>query len=564
MRCRPDEAAITSRAASPAGLALALVVAVALLPIVVGAQASVPTVVPELPRAYVDTAVVAPSGRTIAVGAGGNFQAALHAARPGDVITLAAGATFVGPFTLPNKRGSGWIVIRTSAPDSSLPPPGTRIDPSYAGVMPKLVAASGSVIRTAPGARHYRFVGIEIHPAEGVFLYNLVELGVEVPSRTARAVLGRLGLGPRPPSLEELPHHIIVDRCYLHGDPRQGTRRGIALNGRVMAVVDSYLSDFKEVGADSQAIAGWEGPGPFKVVNNYLEGAGENVMFGGGGDPAIPNLVPSDIEIRRNHFFKPLAWKVGDPAHRGTPWAVKNLFELKNARRVLIEGNLFEHNWAHAQAGFAIVLTVRNQYGGSPWAVVEDVTFVNNVVRHIASGVNILGWDDNYPSQQTKRILIKNNLFDDVGGPRWGGGRLFQLLRGAADVVIDHNTAFQTDHILYADGEPSHQGFVFQNNIAPHNDHGVFGSGQRSGLSSLTHYFPAFLFAKNVLVGERYAPIYPADNFFPPSFAAVGFVDQAGGDYRLANTSPYKGAGTDGKDPGVDVDALDAAMAEPP
>jgi len=36
-------------------------------------------------------------------------------------------------------------------------------------------------------------------------------------------------------------------------------------------------------------------------------------------------------------------------------------------------------------------------------------------------------------------------------------------------------------------------------------------------------------------------------------------VDLVNGDYALAPTSPYKGAGTDGKDPGADFDALGAA-----
>ena len=46
--------------------------------------------------------------------------------QPGDVITLAAGATFTGPFTLPDKSGSAWITVRTSAP-GGLPPAGTRV-----------------------------------------------------------------------------------------------------------------------------------------------------------------------------------------------------------------------------------------------------------------------------------------------------------------------------------------------------------------------------------------------------------------------------------------------------
>src|SRR5919206_261134 len=142
------------------------------------------------------------------------------------------------------------------------------------------------------------------------------------------------------------------------------------------AVVDSYISDFKEVGADSQAIGGWNGPGPLKIANNYLEAAGENIMFGG-ADPKIADLVPSDIEIVRNDLAKPLRWRKGDPSFEGVEWTVKNLFELKNARRVLVNGNLLEYNWPQAQNGFSILFTPRNQKGDSPWSTVEDVLFTN-------------------------------------------------------------------------------------------------------------------------------------------------------------------------------------------
>src|SRR5258706_7205009 len=85
---------------------------------------------PEMPRIYVDTSYVAPTGATLFVPAGGNLQAALDAARPGDVVTLEPGATFTGPFTLPVNTGTGWIVVRSAAPDDSLPAAGARIDPS--------------------------------------------------------------------------------------------------------------------------------------------------------------------------------------------------------------------------------------------------------------------------------------------------------------------------------------------------------------------------------------------------------------------------------------------------
>src|SRR4029079_3430034 len=44
------------------------------------------------------------------------------------------------------------------------------------------------------------------------------------------------------------------------------------------------------------------------IENNYLEGAGENVMFGG-ADPAIPNLVADGITFRRNFVSRPMSWR---------------------------------------------------------------------------------------------------------------------------------------------------------------------------------------------------------------------------------------------------------------
>ena len=97
------------------------------------------------------------------------------------------------------------------------------------------------------------------------------------------------------------------------------------MNSASTEVLNSYISDVHGRGYDTQAICTWNGPGPFKIINNYLEAAGENVMFGG-SPAAIPNLVPTDIEIRNNYFFKPLSWYVNDPSYAGIRWSVRNLF----------------------------------------------------------------------------------------------------------------------------------------------------------------------------------------------------------------------------------------------
>ena len=500
---------------------------------------------PELPSAYIDTTLVTPTGNFLSVPPGGDFQEALNEANPGDVITLAAGATYTGPFTLPNKPGAGWIYIESSA-YSNLPPPGTRVAPALAGFMPKIIAPGVRAIGTYPGAHHYRFIGIEFAPAPG--------------SVNSSFSLIRLGTGEW--SADLLPNNIIFDRCYIHGDPSAGGRRGILMDSAFTAVIDSYLSDFKLTYSEALPIQSENGTGPFKIVNNYLEGAGMGVMFGG-ADPVIPNLVASDIEIRGNYFARPLSWRFGDPAYAGTPWIVKNLLELKNAQRVLIDGNIFENNWKQAdQDGFAIVFTPRNQSGDSPWSTVQDVTFTHNIVRHSTAGVHMLGWDYTYPSQQLQRVLIQNNIFDDIGAFGGNGGSvgtLYQQRDGVANTVIDHNTAFQRGDPLHAQvvaGVPN-TGLVFTNNIG---DGNVTAYAANNPSAALANWFPGTVFANNVMM-DGVASAYPAGNWFPPGSTPIVNAYYDGSDYHLVPGSPYKNAGTDGKDVGADIDAINAATA---
>ena len=525
----------TSKASNPGWLVSLIAIAVV---IGITSQGLAQTL-PALPSKYVDTSYPVQTGTTITVPAGGSLQTAINNAQFGDTIVLQAGATYTGTFTLPAKSGTGWIVIRTSAPDSSIPAQGRRMTPAYAAQLPKIVTpGSAAAIQTAAGAHHYRLVGLEITVATTGTNYGLVLLGDTSGAQS---------------SLSQVPHSLVLDRVYIHGQNSGNLLRGVAMNSANSAVIDSYISNVHFAGADSQAICGWNGPGPFKITNNYLEGAGENVMFGG-ADPDITNLVPADIEVRGNHFFKPTSW-------RGSSWTVKNIFELKNARRVLVDGNIFENNWLAGQNGFSILFTVRNQSGGAPWSVVEDVTFTRNIVRHVAAGINILGNDDLASSQQTKRINISNNLFYDVSSTNWGGnGRFVQMLDGTADITVDHNTAFFNGEVIAAAGDP-HVRFTYRNNLTPHNQYGVAGDnyyGNPAG--ALSTYFPGVVFLKNILQGGT-ASRYPANNYFPATMSDVGFVNYAGGDYRLASTSPYNDQGTDGKDVGADIDAINTVTA---
>jgi hypothetical protein len=590
-----------------------------------------------------------------------DFQSALDSAKQGDVIEIEKGASLVGNFILPNKKGgksgsgsADWITIRSSADDSKLPPEGTRITPSYSNVMARLITPNTEpALSAAPGAHHFRFIGIEFTIASDAMLnFGIIRLGEG--SETDEATL---------------PHDILIERCYIHGHALGDVSRAIALNSASTDIIDSYISDIHGIGFDTQAICGWNGPGPFKIINNYLEAAGENVLFGG-ADPRIADLVPSDIEFRRNDCSKPLSWKegilarpanlsssagnsfgsnltpgatyyyrvasrgragystmatstaseetavqlpfdqnsvniawdgvnyateyriyrtgdapdsesrnwvyyvttepaftdVGDgassadgstPPTVATHWSVKNILELKNARRVVVDGNLFEHNWVDAQSGFAILFTVRNQEGTAPWSVTEDVEFTNNIVRHSAAGINILGRDDIHQSDKAKRILIKNNLFYDIGGDEWGDNGRFLQITETESVTVDHTTVIHTGNIITAYGKPNLD-FSFTNNLAPNNAFGVIGDGSSSGAKSIEKYLPFSVFKKNVIINGG-STAYPKKNYFPSSIDEVGFVDPATGNYRLSPSSAFKNAGTKNKDIGADLDAIEAA-----
>jgi hypothetical protein len=369
------------------------------------------------------------------------------------------------------------------------------------------------------------------------FNYGLVLLG---DGSTAQATIASIA------------HDIVLDRSYIHGSASVSLKRCVGLNSASSAVIDSYLSECHGEGQDAQAIGGWNGPGPYKIVNNYLEGSAENILFGG-ADPAIPNMIPSDIEIRRNHIAKPTSW-------HGGRWLIKNLLELKNAQRVLIEANVFENNWQNGQEGAAIVMWSVNQGGKAPWATMQDITFRRNIVRNVGAGFQIAATSD-YTSVPTQRMDISDNLVYGIDQPGFeGNGRGFQIGGGGsiADLNVSHNTVLgSTLTALTLGGEPSTM-LTVTDNVLSGGAYGIIGSGTGVGSASWTAFAPDGSFLRNVLViAPEYASQFPTGNFYPASLAAVGFANLAGNDFHLAAASPFKAA--TGRDPGADVDVVNSA-----
>jgi hypothetical protein len=547
----------------------------------------------ELPKACFYTGMDGtPSpGRQIRVPARANLAAEVEAAKCGDTLLLPAGASFEVRI-LPRKNCDDrhYITIRTDTPDSKLPAEGTRISPAWGGIArlpgrpPYAQPAGGPakllatlIVRRPSGAvpgDHMRFIGIEWTSAPGVNTGRLVSA--------------------------EGSDHVVFDRNWVH--PAEGAEvgKGIVMiqGARVIAVINSYINGLNCVAragkcTDASAVGGGNGDGPtgtYKIFNNFLEASGQDVFFGG----AAASVNPTDIEIRRNHLFRPMTWREGEPGYTpspsGNPYIVKNIFELKNAQRVLFEANLLENSWGgFSQTGFAILLTPKNPADKCPKCQVTDITIRFCRIRNVAAVfqvANVLSKTGEH-SADGGRYSIHDVVVDSVrDGDYKGPGVFLQILSRdppVHDVSIDHVTAFVPGPLMgiLNKGEKI-------NNFAL--THGVFEVGeQRPALASagggrencagrtqqqgaeavLKECFSNYKFDKNLIVSGRGR--WPAGTLVASSPESAGIRDLKNGvgrDPRLCRektagcgkVSPGAGAAPGARDLGADVDAVEAAI----
>ena len=240
----------------------------------------------------------------------------------------------------------------------------------------------------------------------------------------------------------QIPHDLVVDRLYIHGDADKGQKRGIALNSASTSIPSSYISDIKAGGPGFSGDLRLEWTWP---VRDHQQ---------------LPRGRRRERDVRRQRSQRPESRAC---RHHGRPityvdqarcrggrrrWSVKNLIELKNARRVMIaRQHRSRTTGMAAQPGFAIVFTVRNQDGKCPWCQVDHVTFEQNIVRHIAARHQDSGLGQQPPEPA------------DAGDPRfgttcsttstaryWGGnGYFLAMTDGARDITVDHNTVVQVN-----------------------------------------------------------------------------------------------------------------------
>ncbi|MDQ1729685.1 MAG: hypothetical protein QOD33_1810 [Pyrinomonadaceae bacterium] len=312
--------------------------------------------------------------------------------------------------------------------------------------------------------------------------------------------------------------------------------------------------------------------------------------FGGtgtGGNPLLQNpdspglaqwngYTNQDIAIQRCQFVSQFnsteaVWTRtgGSPTNlprsqqTSTGNAPKAQIEVKMARNLTIDGNTFE-GW-HS----GLTLTSRNQgnslnSGGFPWASVENLRITNNWWKRSPNWNRIYSIlvggpqleDNEYTSKRGGPVLIANNLFES------GANEMVSAFSGADNVTVVHNTYPGS---AVSPGGSSinaiglNHGFVFRDNILPNNEYGI----QNCQAASC---WPDKVQSNNVVIDNRSengkigdGPLRYANDFVTTT--PVSWIDPANANYHLSAGSPYKSRASDGKDPGIDMDALLLAMS---
>ncbi len=542
------------------------------------------------------------SAATITVPDRSDLQAVLNGAACGDTIKLEAGGSWEGPFTLPNKGCTSYITITTTGTVPAVPDfiglcyqqgptllaeqarkatCKAAMKSQYASAkLPKLYTRStGTAVGTALGADYWRFIGVEIYSANtstDAPTYTIMRFGFDGPDGTDAK------------SAADIPDHIFLDRVYLHGNPLGSTRRAILANASNFTLINSFCDDIHEIAQDNQCLMAYNGPGPFRIENNFLEAAGENIMFGG-APPSISGMVPSDIVQTRNYMSKDPTWwadaaRIGF-AFGGKAWLVKNVTECKNCQRNAIHANVMEFSWQMNQNGPLVLMQSLNDGGGCPWCVVKDVSIYNNVIRHGGQAVQ-LGGKVAGQAKMGSNIQIYNNLMYDVSttyAP--GAATCFMISSGSSSgpthepfdrLLINHNTCDNSvDGGVFA--VFNGVGDFFSNLTITNNfgrapgtegkpgewyDAAIVFSGASGGRAGFDTYAPnSYSVSKNVIGTWAAQTVWPGSNDFvtPTQWDAI-FVSRGTRNYNVAAGNRYKNAATDGTDVGVNWVIFNAAF----
>jgi hypothetical protein len=218
-------------------------------------------------------------------------------------------------------------------------------------------------------------------------------------------------------------------------------------------------------------------------------------------------------------------------------WTKKNLFETKNAQRVLVEGNVLDGSWADGQVGFAVLLKSANQAGRCTWCRSTDITFRYNLIRNAAGAFNLAGREGSSPhpvGERLTRVLIEQNVVEGLSAPPFvGDPRLMLVLADVHDLTVRKNTmtsAGQLNTFLTL-GPSAATNLAYEENVVPKGNWGLVGDRQGGGEDALKNVSGTVRFVGNVIIG---APVvgYPSTTRF---VASLSVASGAGADRLLVD-----------------------------
>lgn len=298
----------------------------------------------------------------------------------------------------------------------------------------------------------------------------------------------------------------------------------------------------------------------FTSLTRYLGGPPEPPLVGGNG---IWNGDKSrDYRVTNNTFDINAA--EAQEIFNKTGSNPKGFIEVKMGDNMFFEGNVFQ--------GYPSVIAINtaNQNSDTPWVTVNNFTFRNNWMRNFGVAFNI-GFGNPTPAPgghqmvESGNILIENNLFTQQNVP---GDNYIGLINFGKDVTVQHNTFVSN---------PAYNGVMFfkVNNVTRLNwKDNVFYHSQGFNNSAFKFAYPDGTELKNAVINNsktgltdtdiqgRFADSYVASSAFP--IVWVGSNPNLIDDWKLVPSSPYRSGGgrsaSDGKDVGVDIEALKAAL----
>lgn len=536
----------------------------------------------------------APATRTFTVTTAAELLNAYNQCTGGEHIVIPAGTVITGNIQLPARTFSDFVTIRSSA---IMPEMTVRVSPTQTDLVTFRaagVAETPLIIKNR--ASKIRLSGIKFEPNTSnpnVPNYYLVQIG-EVFGQT---------------SPSDNPTNIILDHCVVNPPDNIQVVHAVLNDGYKVSILSSWLGNIKTYGSqDSQAIFGLDGRGAHVYHNNYLEAVSESVIYGGAGNK-IDGQVPTNIEFRRCVFTKRTNWKTNPTNTNGDSLNAKNLFETKNARRLYIEGSLFENHWdALRSQYYSIVFKSTADYPGggqgSPWSVSEEIVVENNRISHINGGVAVARefYRDGitYDPRKPQNIRLVNNLFDDLTFGRWGDSRSWVFyLAGVDDFSAKHitvvdaiDTPDETHEMALRLNSVTSYRLDISDSIIPLNTYGIsntcgegiaslnvgtsgwFDTATNSSCAATTNGQAGFwkiqgnIFPK--LRSSHTASSYPTNNSYTDNYSGIGMqnyrrcgtshvadpCNSSISDFALTSSSAYKNTATDNTDPGINVSLL--------